>query len=546
GPLRLSAGYGTGPDRMRGFFGGVEARAASWLYLLGEHSAEENAVGLRLVSPRLRWLPAVVQATAKTSLDGGRMSFALGAEIPLPGGYRTPPDAVPSPAPAAPTSLTAAAASPSVPAAGEGKTVPEPVISPNTSSGRDSVRLLRRRLAEEGFQNVRVGRVRDLLLVEYENARYNWNELDGLGIVLFRAARVAPPEVTRIGAVVKKRNLRIIRVEVPREALERFRTDPMAAAELRDSLRVSYDVSGDGGLPDGKEENGSFATSSLTLAPGLSTFIGNEFASFSWMLSLRPELQVALWKGGIADLRWDVPVAWSNEFDDGGFVRNSRPPARLDRVMLFQGVQAAPGVTATLGAGMIYQHQMGTLNELALYSPEGTHRLRLKQIYARNSETRRVRESYIASYRYWFAPLDLAVETGVGRFWSEDKGMIVEVKRFFGDLALSLYYKNTSVPRGASEQRWQAAGAQLSFPLTPRRDMKAGILQVKGTEEFNYAQETTLTSRGNTLAPVPLAINVQPTINTERTFYGRDRLTPAYIRDHLPRLREAYLRYGGD
>jgi len=34
-PLRLSLGYGTGPDRMDGVFGGAEIRVFDWMYLLG-------------------------------------------------------------------------------------------------------------------------------------------------------------------------------------------------------------------------------------------------------------------------------------------------------------------------------------------------------------------------------------------------------------------------------------------------------------------------------------------------------------------------------
>lgn len=114
---------------------------------------------------------------------------------------------------------------------------------------------------------------------------------------------------------------------------------------------------------------------------------------------------------------------------------------------------------------------------------------------------------------------------------------------------MSVYYKDT---KGTDQKRWQAVGIQFSFPLTPRRDMKPlAKIQVRGSDEWSYAQETTLKNnnvnspRGslNYLAPYPLAINPQPSTSLSRSFYNRDRLSASYIRQHPDRLREAWLKY---
>jgi hypothetical protein len=44
--LRLSVGYGFGPDRMDGTFGGVEFKAHDWVYLLGEYDTKDWNAGL--------------------------------------------------------------------------------------------------------------------------------------------------------------------------------------------------------------------------------------------------------------------------------------------------------------------------------------------------------------------------------------------------------------------------------------------------------------------------------------------------------------------
>ena len=74
--LRLSLGAGTGPDRMKGVFGGAEFRAFDWLYLIGENDTKETNVGGRLVTPDLFGYPLNLQIMAKTSLDSQRRNTA--------------------------------------------------------------------------------------------------------------------------------------------------------------------------------------------------------------------------------------------------------------------------------------------------------------------------------------------------------------------------------------------------------------------------------------------------------------------------------------
>jgi hypothetical protein len=119
----------------------------------------------------------------------------------------------------------------------------------------------------------------------------------------------------------------------------------------------------------------------------------------------------------------------------------------------------------------------------------------------------------------------------------------VELKRYFGDTLFSVYYKDVET---AQSKHVQAGGIRFSFPLTPRRDMKATIAQVKGMDNWSYAQETVIAARGkerNWLDVPPLAINPVPAYNISDVFYNRDRLSEAYIKLHLLRLRDAYLRY---
>lgn len=95
----------------------------------------------------------------------------------------------------------------------------------------------------------------------------------------------------------------------------------------------------------------------------------------------------------------------------------------------------------------------------------------------------------LGSYRYYYSPLDISLEGSAGKFWAEDVGFSLELKRFWEDTAVSLYFKDTT---GTDHKNWKAAGIQFSFPLTPRRDMKPlAKIQVRGSDEWSFGQETT-------------------------------------------------------
>ena len=87
--LRASLGYGYSNNkiktpRMDGVFGGLEARVASWLSVLGEYDGEESHAGVRLNMPK-EWSESVRwNATIASNLsDDGHVSFMVNAVIPL-------------------------------------------------------------------------------------------------------------------------------------------------------------------------------------------------------------------------------------------------------------------------------------------------------------------------------------------------------------------------------------------------------------------------------------------------------------------------------
>lgn len=85
----------------------------------------------------------------------------------------------------------------------------------------------------------------------------------------------------------------------------------------------------------------------------------------------------------------------------------------------------------------------------------------------------------------------------------------------------------------------QQVEVTLSLPLTHRRDLSPGWLQVRGDERWDNGIATVIQLPHNYLAP-GLAAIPDTTVNLERSFYNNDRLNEAYLLAKLQRLREAY------
>lgn len=544
--FRLSLGYGTGPDRMDGVFGGAEFKAGDWLYLLGEHDTRETSAGIRLVTPSIFGCPVNLNVTAKTSLDyrpGRAIELGFGLQFPLGlEHHATKPHGGKEPATHPNREPDGQQGIRENGLAGEQKD--SPVREP-AEAGREREELLaglKKALIEAGFQNVAVGSKDTLLVIEYENARFNHNELDGLGVVCGMATNYASPGFTALRLIIRKKGIRILQLSMPVQELREFLRDAARLAGLNASLRITADVEEDREVRYVKgDDNPSWLRSALLVYPGLKTFVATEVGVFDYLLSIKPDFFLNTWKGAVLNARWDIPVSWSDNLDDNQLFRRFRNNSRFERLMLFQAIRVSPTVMASLGAGMVLKDTYGTLNEVMWTPAGGAHRFRAKLGYWEVKKSHSRDEVWLGSYRYYFNPLDTYLEGTGGRFWDQDTGFTAELKRFFGDTAFSVFYKDT---RAKDRRHVQVGGVQFAFPLTPRRDMKPYLVQLKGNEEWSYAQETEIVTPGErNFVGTSAGINPQPPFNLERVFYNRDRLTESYIRKHLLRLRDANMRY---
>ena len=556
--LRLSLGYGLGPDRLDGVFGGGEVQIADWLQVIGEHDGDEAAAGLRLTTPDdlLPW-PLRLSLTAKSGLaHGADLDLALTLSLPLGNEHRGKcgPEAAAIFGPSASTGYEKNVGGVTAPVPTEDvvKVAPVPVLPAESGSlpaetdlgaGDPALLRLQKALVAEGFESVRVGlRADRILVVEFENSLFNQNEADALGVVLGTALEELPGGLE--GFVLRLLNGELVVAEL-RGPLAPFRKlfsqqDCPGSAELgalRQQLHVVVAPASDWrdiwATPVG---NPRLLHGSLVVGPGLANGVGTEFGVYDYRLSLRPDAYLQLWPGASLRTLVNIPLAWSNDYEKGGqFNQHGDNTTTVERILANQVFHPAAGILTMFSGGQFRQDLRGGINETLWSAPDGRHQLRLKAgMFADDHYDQRY-TSLLGTYRYDWPELDMQLEGTAGRFVNGDRGFIVEVRRFFGDTAVGFFYADTD---------YKIGGIRISLPLTSRRDMAPTPLQLRGTAQWDYQLYSVLANQGGS-NPLVFDSGVLPQteFTLERDLLNRDRLSEAYLRGQLPRMQEAYWRY---
>ncbi|XOZ33311.1 YjbH domain-containing protein [Halomonadaceae bacterium KBTZ08] len=563
---RLSAGVGRSDSalgRLDGAFGGAEWAAARWLDLVAEHDSQTLNAGLRLHHTARLWDTPVrfnLNVQPWSQEEGFDQSF-FGASVSLPlgGGTSTSTafndstaaQAFPAPAPGgAGSALTQAP--PREQAADRDETdgnnqadqQAAATSEPFTPSEEATLEAIMARLSAQGFENIDigVGADRESLYVRLENYRYNRNELDGLGIALGHVVEGARSHYPRVRLVLKNVDIPVMALEVPTEAYFDY-MQPQSDGALgqpaapRPPLRVVDTDTPDQEVVWYRQDYSSAALSprfsfSLNVVSGVATELG----VFDHSTALRTHLFLPLWQGGSLAFDWDTPLAESEDFQEGGFFQEQAIDAGLKTAFAQQALKLGP-VYNQAHVGLYRGEFYGGFGESYWQPKHGPHRLKAKVGYfkpEKDNTAFNTREVALGSYRYYFAPLDAEVEVTGGQFWGQDQGVKVSTRHHFADTSVEVFVKDTDITM---------AGVRLTIPLGRRESMKPTAINVRGSERWSYSVATRINEDSNTLS---FTAGDDPTIHDdlERRFFSDDRLHPSYMRRHLPRMREAFWRFG--
>ena len=564
--LRFSAGVGKSESRLgqlNGPFGGVEWQPLDWLQFLAEYDANSVNLGAKLFTPQ-QWSPAgwqaytSVQAYQQENHTERDYWFGVGVKVPLWLGSKhsaaavqsnriTPEEIAEANQRVASVSQQATTASSatavSAPATETPAVSPVPVsasveqtASAVTKPVIADTQPLVAQLQQAGFESIQAAVIDNQLVVALENNRYNWNELDALGVALGLMADYAPEQTRDLQLILLNQKLPVLSVSTTRSCALAY----LQQTGNCDNRTTFFDVSTRdltkqlAKLKAQPETNNASFRPRLVVAPAIRSNIATEYGVVDYSLALSSNLQLPLWQGAMFDTRHFAPLSESDDYEDGALWANSRYESEFDRVLVHQAFRLPADLFTKFSAGRIMSDYEGVQNETRWESAQGVHRVKLETARFTNDERDHTATPILGSYRYYKADWDWAGELTVGEFWEGDKGYKLVSKHWFGDTEIRLFLRDT---------REQIAGIEFAIPLTLRQDMKpTRIGQIRGTEQFAYGIESLVGKDHNRLTS---GIGITPALthNVDQVYFNRDRLNPVYVESHLIRLREAYQKY---
>ena len=539
GPFKLSLGLAKGRAANRqptfdGAFGGVEMRVAdTGLSVLAEHDGQQQHAGLRWQSPameslgRAQWVGSVQRSFGALHPDGqgaNASRFAMSLVMPL--GENE--------ARRASLGTVRSRALPPL----DAKADP----SAMQASAEDRLWSLQKALVAVGLERVRVGLREGLLgstvVVEYENHRYGQNEADALGVVLGLSAEMAPRGTQRMNAVTFKDGLRLYETSVGVAVYRAFlREGP--ASQVRDSLnwdRLPADQAAQTRWIDAQPSAASRLR--LEIKPDLNYTLGTEVSSFDYALAANIQAIAPLWSGARVYSSYMQPLDNSANMDAGAAFAVSRQRRGLKTLALQQSFWLGNQVLANVAAGRFHYGASGVQGEATVFVPDSNDVLRLRGTrYNQDAGGLDGQDRALsASYRHLLTPT-IWLEAGVQRYGDGSTGPSIEWSRWFGDVAVQLYYR-----KGGDRQ---FAGLQLILPLTPRQGMAPGPVILTGASHYTQGIRTRLTTSSqaaNLVQPDAVRdLRLETTLDSAQLNGGR--ANQQYFSQQVFRMREAFFNY---
>jgi Exopolysaccharide biosynthesis protein YbjH len=496
--IRVSAGYGLGPNVLDGVFGGIELAPIPELALVAEYDSERFNTALRLQPmPQHLVRRGFPQPTVDVMwAESEGVSWGVGFRMPLDQGLS--PDAES----ADPAAMWA--------------------VNPE-DSGPGTAHAISTELIRVGFENVVVRYAEDsTLLIEYENRVYNQTQLDGIAAALTVAEALAFVDTERVQLVLKNQDLPFIVIEIPLKAIAQLRSGQRSAASIP-GLSVRWATRGEGSHAG---QNRTFGRVDLEVLPLIENFAYSELGVLEGRLNLITTARVQVARGTTIDVGVHSPVAQTPDyFLKGGPLGDPG----FQRIVLRHTRRVPTPVEIPLwvewSAGRFGLDHVGIRQQTEFSLAEGRVRLGTDLAWMGVDAAKLDQTLALGTLTVSIPQYESLVSLTGGRFLFEDWGVAGAFSRFFGDTQISLFLRHSNL---ASQ-----AGLGFTIPLSFRRDLRPGRFRPRLTSAWRQEQRTTLfVDYGN-----PLRSDVTRSLPASgglgQIFFDRGRLTPAWIRSNL-------------
>ncbi len=589
GPYEASAGLArrsnaraTAMAPLDGPFAAAAWQPLPWVRGQVEYADGNAWAGVRLFAPQ-QWLPEGWQAYIGSNhrLNDNNLTrrswLSAGLSIPL---YKVP--ALPGSGPKAalpalsgaqrplpayeartlPPSHAAAPAQPGAP--GSTPAVPSPV--PPRAAADADLESLAAALQAKGLEDISVGRMPDgSVAVRANNAAYNWNAVDALGVALGAVARTLADTKAAYRLILTQRQTPLVAVTGQADCLRDWIANEAAACaagQLSTPGTGALEPLHDGVAWVVHQRQPAWQRLRVAVSPVLRTNVGTEVGALDYSAGANIGLQLPLWAGASVEWRHNVPLANSSDYEPNGVFGARRIRSETERLALTQTVRVPlerwlgngddvkarrwglAGVTAQASVGRFGSSFDGVHGALRWEPGEGRHRVSAETGWLRNdrhsaSVTQfgpRTAKPFLASYRYNVTATRTYLEATAGQFLHNDRGFQLGMRQWFSDVAVGAYYRRSSF-EGAPTR--QFVGLELSLPIGPRRDVALGRhVQVTGTPRFSHAVESLVRDPDSNNRVRPGFGLVPPVPALEATF-NSDRAGLVYFEDNIRRIRDA-------
>ena len=393
--------------------------------------------------------------------------------------------------------------------------------------------VIKNKITKQGFENVWIGLEKDTLFLRFENSIFNRNDIDAIGVVLGLLSQMAPESTSYLDITLSKYGVANFRFVANKSQVRRFYKGEIAHLSTQAKIAKNKQV-GDMLWIGGSQS--PYFVPRISVSPVLRNFIGIESGVYVYSLALRTNLTIGLWQGGEVIVDYDVNLYNSEEFKQGHSFYRWQHEDGIKNLFLRQTFKLPFNIYSSVALGRSKEMLWEEYNTLALestwQSPRGAHKVSVYGAYLDSVDfDNYTKEIFTGEYRYYWEELDVSLSVEAGQFWRQDKGMKISAEFYFGDTKVGVFAQDTDV---------QSIGISVSVPLTPRRDMRPSMIQLKGADKWDYQLLTrTDAGRGNPLAP-QRAYRPSYLSHIDGTYLNDDRLSVAYMQANIERLRSAF------
>lgn len=514
GPIRASIGYGSShssakSQRMDGVFGGIEARILPWLSLLGEYDGKQKHIAARFQTGKI-WcnrfnLTGMVSHNLDTKHNSIQFSISFYPEE-FQSNYKE-----------------------------------KVLIKKSNFDYTEYIKILE----NEGLTDLKLyKKEKNTLVIEYDNRVFRHNEKDAIFTIISYALHLKKKPKNLI-LITKKSGIEISSFKVSLKSFGNYLNDPSDITKKYDLKNSIDDISppNKGTLLVEGSQKEKFKLH-LEFSPVLKTMVATEVGLLDYQLLLGSTARINLFKGIDFTARYDFHIDHSDEFDPDklGVFSYLYNKGGLSSIMLHY-TQNLNGFINTISSGLYKYEYIGVVDQLSYVYENNLFGLKLGYFKHfgdyEHPDTQENKKFFLAKYTYSYQPLDLQLSFQAGQYWKQDRGFDIELKKFFGDIAISIKYLQTS-PKNKKSFFWAESsnkyvGLYLEMPLDFRKSKTNGrYFQLQGNNAWSHGLRTTVARKDGTNKITP-GNGEEPIFDLEhkKDFFNRNRVGANYLKENL-------------